>query len=222
MGRDKHEKERHKDRLPPFVPLLIDTLNQPAWRAMEHGAQMLYVAVKRRYSPHTHNNGKIFLSQRMAATELHSHHNQIARWFRELQHFGFVVMQTAGFLGVEGKGQAPRWRLTELGYMNEPPTRNYARWDGTPFVDQVKSRARKPARSVPESTHTVVQENRTVIGRSVPENLHKETAAECAVKPAQNYITTPPKSTDHDGVVPCGPRPSPMQTSQDEAAVTAS
>ena len=26
-------------------------------------------------------------------------------------------MQTPGFLGVEGSGQAPRWQLTELGYM---------------------------------------------------------------------------------------------------------
>jgi hypothetical protein len=77
MGRDKHEKDR-QNRLPPFVPLYISTLNQPAWRAMSHGAQMLYVALKRRYSPNFHNNGKIFLSQRMAATELHSHHNQIA------------------------------------------------------------------------------------------------------------------------------------------------
>jgi hypothetical protein len=211
MGRDKHEKERQKDRLPPFVPLIIDTLDQPAWRAMSHGAQMLYVALKRRYSPHTHNNGKIFLSQRMAATELHSHHNQIARWFRELQHFGFIVMRTTGFLGVEGNGQAPRWRLPELGYMKEPPTRDYARWDRTPFVDEIKSRARKAARSVPESTHTTVQENRSVIGGSVPEYLHKESATRCAGNPAQNYITTPPKSTDHEGFVPCGSPPAPTQ-----------
>jgi hypothetical protein len=204
VGRDKHEKERQKDRLPPFVPLIIDTLDQPAWRRMSHGAQMLYIAVKRRYSPNYHNNGKIFLSQRMAAKELHSHHNEIARWFRELKHFGFIVMTETGFLGVEGNGQSPRWRLTELGYMRNPPTRDYMRWNGAPFVDQKKSRAGDAARSVPESTHTTVQENRSVIGRSVPENLHKETAAECAGKPAQNYITTPPKSTDRDGFVPCG------------------
>jgi len=40
MARDKHEKDRQQ-RLPPFVPLLIDTLVQPAWRALSHGAQML-------------------------------------------------------------------------------------------------------------------------------------------------------------------------------------
>ena len=144
MGRDKHEKDRQKGRLPPFVPLLIDTLNQPAWRAMSHGAQMLYVALKRRFNLNTHNNGRIFLSQRMASKELRSHHNQIARWYRELQHFGFIVMMQPGCLGVEGRGQAPRWRLTELGYMNDPPTRDYERWDGTKFKTESRSRDRPP------------------------------------------------------------------------------
>jgi hypothetical protein len=176
MGRDKHERERRTDRLPPFVPLLIDTLDQAAWRAMSHGARMLYVALKRRYSPTIHNNGRIFLSQRKAANELQSHHNQIARWFRELRHFGFIVMMRPGFLGLEGKGQAPRWRLSEIGYMKEPPTRDYVRWDGKPFIDQIKTRAGKLARGVSENRHGGVPENRTPIERTVPENRHKETA----------------------------------------------
>src|SRR6516164_197945 len=141
MGRDKREKERRKERLPPFVPLLIDTLDQPAWRAMSHGAKMLYVQLKRRYSFNSHNNGRLFLSQRLAAKELNSHHTQVARWFRELQHYGFIVMQMPGFLGVEGKGQAPRWRLTELGYMKEAATEDFKRWDGTPFKNK-KTKAR--------------------------------------------------------------------------------
>jgi hypothetical protein len=173
MGRDKREK----GRLPPFVPLLIDTLDQPAWRAMSHGAQMLYVALKRRYSLHNHNNGRIFLSQRMAAEELCSHHNQIARWYRELQHFGFIVMQTPGMLGVEGKGQAPRWRLTELGYMNDPPTRDYHRWAGQPFIDKTKPRARKALRGVRENEHG-----------SVPA-IHTKNTKTRAGRPAQREST---------------------------------
>ena len=145
MGRDKHRRAE-KERLPPFVPLFIGTLDSSAWRAMSHGAQMLYVALKRRYNVKLHNNGRIFLSQRQAEKELGSHHNEIARWFRELQHYGFIVMMEPGCLGVEGKGKAPRWRLTELGYMKEPPTRDFTRWDGTPFVNQKTSpRAGKPA-----------------------------------------------------------------------------
>jgi hypothetical protein len=135
MGRDKHEKGRLRNRLPPFVPMLIDTMDQPAWREMSHGAKVLYMALKRHYNVKNHNNGRLFLAQRTASKELRSHHNQIARWYRELQHFGFIVMIMPGFLGVEGMGQAPRWRLTELGYMREPPTRDFVRWPGSPFVD---------------------------------------------------------------------------------------
>jgi hypothetical protein len=158
MGRDKH---RDKGRLAPFVPLLIATLDTPAWRAMSHGARSLYIALKRRYNHTIHNNGRLFLSQRTAETELGSHHNEIARWYRELQHYGFIRLQTAGFLGVNGKGQAPRWRLTELGYMRDPPTRDFERWDGKKFVDQkTKPRAPFPAHPVLESQHTPVLESR--------------------------------------------------------------
>ena len=181
---------REKHRLPPFVPLFISTLDRPAWRALSHGAQMLYVALKRKFSPHYHNNGRIFLSQRMAAIELGSHHNQIARWFRELQHYGFIVLAKPGFLGVEGRGQAPRWRLTELGYMHEPPTHDFERWDGTPFVDHKKSRAGKKARGVRGSTHTNVQESRPSGNDLVLERAHKENADKREQKPAQNYFTT--------------------------------
>jgi hypothetical protein len=200
MGRDKHEKNRQQ-RLPPFVPLLIDTLDQPAWRALSHGAQMLYVALKRRFSSNFHNNGKLFLSQRMASAELRSHHNQVARWYRELQHYGFIVLSKPAYLGVEGKGQAPRWRLTELGYMRDPPTRDYGRWDGTPFVDQKKSRARKNARGVAGNTHTGVHEKHAPEPATVPSSAHKENNPERDGKPAQNYFATysAPKTDSQTG-----------------------
>jgi hypothetical protein len=147
-----------KGRLPPFVPLLIDTLDQPAWRAMSHGAQVLYIALRRRYSLNSHNNGRIFLSQRMAATELRSHHKEIGRWFRELQLYGFIVMSSPGCLGVNGKGRAPSWRLTELGCMKELPTRDYAYWNGTLF-DPPKHRP------VTEKRHTPWRKSATLAWR---------------------------------------------------------
>lgn len=190
MGRDK----RRQERLPPFVPLLIATLEAPAWRALSHGAKALYIALKRRYSVKIHNNGRLFLSQRKAAEEIGSHHNQIARWLRELQHYGFIVMMKPGCLGVEGKGQAPRWRLTELGYMNNWPTRDFAGWDGTPFVDKIKSRAGKKGRSVRENTHTDVQEKRPQEIETVREIPHKGEPHEREGNPAQNYFTTRSRS----------------------------
>jgi hypothetical protein len=132
MGADKHEKHKH-GRLPPFVPLLVATLDSPAWRALSHGAKALYVCLRRRYNQNSHNNGKIYLSHRMARKELRSGYVQIARWYAELQFYGFIVMMTPGHLGVDGQGTAPRWRLTELGYMRDFPTRDFLQWGGKLF-----------------------------------------------------------------------------------------
>jgi hypothetical protein len=183
-------KYKTKNRLPPFVPLLIDTLDSPAWKALSHGAKVLYIALRRRYSITSHNNGRIYLSQRMAARELGSHHNEIARWYRELQHYGFIVMTAPAYLGVEGKGKAPRWRLTELGCMGNYPTRDFEHWDGTPFKDQkTKSRAGKPALSVPQNRHTDVQENLTPEAESVQESKHISPL--CSVQQIRHRLRLP-------------------------------
>jgi hypothetical protein len=126
-------KRRDKGRLPSFVPLLKDTLASPAWKAMSHGARSLYIALKLRYSSNFKNNGRLYLSQRDAAEEIGSHTNQVARWFRELEYHGFIVKTRGGSLGVDGKGKAPHWRLTEVGYMTDPPTRDFMRWNGITF-----------------------------------------------------------------------------------------
>lgn len=123
-----------KDRLPPFVPLLVDTLDSPAWQALSHGAARLYISLRRRYSFSQRNNGRIFLSTRQARRELHSNLTEIGRWFRELQHYGFIIQVAAGCLGSDGYGKAPHWRLTELGTHAEPmPSRDFLRWDGAKF-----------------------------------------------------------------------------------------
>jgi hypothetical protein len=131
------------ERLPPFVPLFKETLASPAWRAMSHGARSLYIALKLRYSSSLQNNGRVYLSTRDAEEELGSHRDYICRWFRELKHFGFIVMTTPGGLGWNGKGKAPHWRLTEAKYMHDTPTREFMRWDGTPFSDQRRSRKKQ-------------------------------------------------------------------------------
>ena len=59
--------------------------------------------------------------------------NTIRRGFLELQHYGFIVMTRGGYLGLDGQGKATHWRLTELGYMTDPPTKDYLRWDGVLF-----------------------------------------------------------------------------------------
>jgi hypothetical protein len=50
-------------------------------------------------------------------------------------------MMKAGCLGLNGKGRAPRWRLTEVAYMRgtsskgteDMPTMDFLKWNGVPF-----------------------------------------------------------------------------------------
>jgi hypothetical protein len=166
---------KDKGRLQPFVPLLKETLDAPAWKAMSHGARSLYVALKLRYNRDFHNNGKIYLAQRKAAEEIGSHTNQVSRWFRELQHYGFAVMMEGGRLGVDGKGQAPRWRLTELGYMKDPPTRDFMRWKPDNFFkDEKQNPVLENTDAMSVNSRTVVSaKTRTRNGTSVLEKTDK-------------------------------------------------
>ena len=79
-----------------FVMITRLVLDSKAYRCMSMGARVLYVALKRRYWRDRHNNGRIYLSQRDASRELNRDTNQITRWFRELQHFGFIVQTKGG------------------------------------------------------------------------------------------------------------------------------
>src|SRR5262249_11836432 len=93
---------------------------------------------------------------------------KIAEWYRELEHYGFIVLHRYGALGVDGKGKAPQWRLTELGVAatSELPTRDFLRWDGVVF--EPKPRANRLStlscpRSAPVSGDPVVN---LVMGRT--------------------------------------------------------
>lgn len=186
-------RRNDKGRLPPFVPVFTSTLDTPAWKALSHGARSLYVALKRRYNRNTHNNGWIYLSQRDAADEIGSHHNEIARWFRELQYYRFIVMRTPGSLGVEGKGKAPHWRLTELGFMRELPTRDFERWNGQSFTDtKTESRAPFQAHRVLESPHTTVPEMARAQEQERAGDGAHIAGGDRAGNPAHTKYTTPP------------------------------
>jgi hypothetical protein len=134
----KHDR---KGRLPAFVPLFKDTLATPAWRAMSHGARSLYVALKLR---HVKNNGRVYLCQRDACAELGSGFEEVGNWFRELEHYGFIVKTRHAYLGLNGKGLAPHWRLTELPCLDTPATRDFNRWDGVKYQRRSRASRRSP------------------------------------------------------------------------------
>jgi hypothetical protein len=160
-------RDRDKERLPLFVPLLKDTLASPAWKAMSHGAKVLYIALKAKYFHKQHNNGRLFLSQRDAAAEIGSSTEEIRRWYRELVHYGFIVMTSPGCLGVEGRGKAPHWRLTELGYMHDPPTKDFIKWDGIRFQHRART-SRKTRSRVAYATQGVAEMLHTSVAEMLP------------------------------------------------------
>jgi hypothetical protein len=120
-------RKRDKGRLAQFVPLLTATLDSPAWLNTSIGARALYPELKRQV-PRERNVA--YLSIRLAARRLKSSRQKIREWYAELEHFGFIFLHSPGCLGVDGKGKAPHWRLTELGCTSkasaggtfEPPT----------------------------------------------------------------------------------------------------
>lgn len=142
-------KNKHGDRLPPFVPLFRETLKSPAYRAASFGARALFTALRGR---HGNNNGHVYLSQRDAEEELgHKNRNDIANWYRELEHYGFLVKTVAASLGVDGKGKATHWRITDMPTRNgrgelELATKDFLRWDGVLFEPHVAPSRRWNAR----------------------------------------------------------------------------
>jgi hypothetical protein len=171
-------KRKDKGRLPPFVPLDQEMMRSPAWRATSYGARCLYVHLKWRWSFKQRNNGRIFLSHRDAQEEMGCRHrDSFGRWFRELQHYGFIVMTEPGCLGVDGKGKSPHWRLTEAEWPGGRngntwmlPTKDYLKWDGTKFRDNQKQNPGpgSEARVAPEARPGLASEARPVQSETGP------------------------------------------------------
>src|SRR5262245_34767386 len=106
--------KKRKGRLPPFIPVIRTTWDSPAWKQLSYGARCLYIVLRSYLRHDSLNNGKVFRSYREAATDLGTKSTRsVQRWFRELDHYAFIVMTTGGCLGVDGGGIAPHWRITE-------------------------------------------------------------------------------------------------------------
>ncbi len=169
---------RAKGAMQPFVQVLKPTLKEPAWKALPYGARCLYITLKSYYNGE--NNGRVYLSVRKAAEELDASPTSTEKWFHRLIQHGFIIPTRGGFLGTNGKGTATSWRLTEIGYMGEQPTKDYKDWPN------IKNRT--PSR---KSGQTV-----TKIGTPRPEN--RDTCPEnrdgFAPKPPpdrpENHVTT--------------------------------
>ena len=126
-------KNRDKGRRLQFVMVYTHVMDCSAWLAMSHGGRLLFIALKRNYSSNFGNNGRLFLSARRAAKMLGCSRNSVTTYYRELQHYGFIVQTRGAHLGVEGKGKAAHWRVTDEPCGEDQPTRDYLKWDGVLF-----------------------------------------------------------------------------------------
>lgn len=172
------------DRLPPFVPLFRETLKSPAYRQLSFGARALFTALRMRC---VKNNGHVYLSQRDAGEELgHTNRNDIANWFRELQHYGFIVQTEGASLGLDGKGKAPHWRITDMPTRDGSggivsATQDFLRWDGVLLEPHVAPSRRWNARK------------QTALKKQNP-GLHVDTTVGCTSVPLVDYTFVPPES----------------------------
>jgi hypothetical protein len=115
-------------KLAPFVPLTKGTMKTPAWKAMSHGARSLYAALKGRYNTKLQNS--VYLAGRDATEELgsFSRRDNVRRWFRELEYYGFIRMVRLASDDLAKGGQFFPTRLEhrgalEIAFKNPDPQR---------------------------------------------------------------------------------------------------
>jgi hypothetical protein len=168
-------KSKSSDRLQGrFVPLFYETLQSPAYRQMSFGARALFTALRMRC---VKNNGHVYLSQRDVGEELgHNDRHDIANWFRELQHYGLIIQTEGACLGVDGKGKAPHWRITDMPTRNGSgeliaATKDFLKWDGVVFEPHIRPSKRwnKDKKAALEKQNPGGHVSTTVGGTSLPE-----------------------------------------------------
>lgn len=109
-------KDRGKGRISEgkWTKVHLNMLKCPAWKALSTAAQALYPHIALEWNgPQANNNGDISISVRQAADRLGVSRNTAAKAFHDLQAKGFIVMTSAGALGVEGHAKCPTFELTD-------------------------------------------------------------------------------------------------------------
>lgn len=124
MARRKSKRPTPKGA--QWVQLINAFRAEPAWKALSSAARVVYIELKGLFNGS--NNGSIEASVRWLAGATGLSKNTVGRALKQLEAYGFIVPMRRGCVGVEGKGEATLWRLTELGYAGERPTKDYRQW----------------------------------------------------------------------------------------------
>jgi hypothetical protein len=129
---------KDKGRLPPFVPVFRLTMKSAAWRIMSVGAKAAFLHLKANYNSNAQNS--VWLSERDGMKELGvGSRRTVAKYLRELEHYGFIVKVKGAHLGVSGVGESARYRLTDCAYAGKPATYEFQNWDGVLFESRPRS-----------------------------------------------------------------------------------
>ena len=140
--------KRKRQSKGPYVGIPKAIMATPAWRAMTPEARLLWIELRGWLRNDGLNNGKVRLSCRDGADAIGLHKDTIAHRFVKLEHFGFLRKTAEGFLGSDGRGIAAKYRFTDLAYGTHPPTRDFEKWDRTPFVYLPRRPGRKKQKPV--------------------------------------------------------------------------
>jgi hypothetical protein len=132
----------------PFVAIPKAIMATPAWRAMTPEGRLLWIELRGWLRNDGLNNGKVRLSCRGGAEAIGLHKDTIAHRFVELEHFGFLRKTAEGFLGSDGRGIAAKYRFTDLAHGTHAATRDYEKWDRSPFVYTPRRPGRKKQKPV--------------------------------------------------------------------------
>jgi hypothetical protein len=200
-------KIHSKGRIPgQWTAIRWEIMESAAWKEMTMGARMLYIALIKNLSFQRDNNGKIFLATRKAAAELGASQRSVCDWFRELQHFGFIVQTEPGTAM-----RAARWRITDVGWgkldgKSIEPTKDYLKWSGELFERSPKikkgdekkysPRRKKVLRGIDEkkySTSPLVDEKKYSEGRHLVDEKKYSDLGQPSPTPLPQPSPTPPE-----------------------------
>ena len=114
-----------------FAPLLTHTRKSAAWSMLSVGARALFMELQSEFF--TDIEGYVFLSACDGAKQLRTSKDSLGIWFKELEHYGFIVKVREAYLTGLGEGECAHYRLTDRYYHGKPPTRDFEKVDGGVF-----------------------------------------------------------------------------------------
>jgi hypothetical protein len=156
------KRRNGKGKLAPFTALFRHTTKSAAWLALSVGAKATFVALQSLHNDKAQN--AVWISARDAVEQygLGQTKDAVGTWFKELEHYGFVVMVQGAHLGATGKGKSATYRLTDRYHAGKPPTYDFMSWDGVLFEPTKRVDKRGTSRLYALKKQNPVQHPRTV------------------------------------------------------------